>query len=164
MPTEDYSNKTRISRIRENVLYLGKTKVGKPVSISEYSSRALGDVPIKVKNSSGMNLVNRSSNTGGPPTLVSLTYAGSNYITCSNDPTRQSMTMTITARFNRPIISVSAPSGATTVFNFTVSGNTATIAIPSTRCADPNDSSIPIVFTVDGIYTVNGTLFIPANT
>lgn len=62
MPTEDYSNKTRISRIRENVLYIGRTKAGNTVTSSVYTSRALGDVPIKIKNSSGVSVVNRSSN------------------------------------------------------------------------------------------------------
>jgi hypothetical protein len=71
------------------------------------------------------------------------------------------MTMTITATFNIPVISVSSSNPP---LNFTVSGNTATVVIPNGRCADPNDSTLPVVLTVDGIYTVNGTLFIPANT
>lgn len=140
MPTEDHSNKTRISRIRETVVSLGKSKAGNSISSSAYSSRALGDVPIKIKNSSGISVVNRSSNTSnssntsGPPTLLSLTYVGSNYISgCNGNSSRSSMTMTITATFNRPIISLSA--GA--VGNFTINGNIATVIVPNGgRCTD----------------------------
>jgi hypothetical protein len=163
MPTEDYSNKTRISRIRENVVYLGKSKAGNSVSSSAYTSRALGDVPIKIKNSSGISIVNRSTDSSGPPTLLSLTYAGSNYISpCNGSNTRSSMTMTITARFNRPIISASSSNPP---LNFTINGNTATVILPNGgRCTDSTDSSMSVAFTVDGIYTVNGVLVIPANT
>ena len=163
MPTTDDSNTTRIARVRQTVISIGVSKAGNSVSSSTYTSRAQGNVPIKVKNSSGISVINLPPNTGGLPILLSLTYVGSNYTACGDDIERQSMTMTITATFNRPIISAATES----VGDFIVNGNTATLVIPNgptQRCTNDIDNEFPVVFTVDGIYTVTGTLLIPANT
>jgi hypothetical protein len=164
MPTEDYSNKTRISRIRQDTLSLGRSKAGNSVSSSLATERHLGDVPIKIKNSSGISIVNRAISTpnfSGPPVLLSLTYTGSDYQSpCKNDSARQSMIMTIVATFNRPVISVTD----TTVGSFTVNGNVATVVVPRDRCTDSTNLTVTTTFIVDGIYTVTGSLLIPANT
>jgi len=160
MPTEDYSNKIRISRIRQNALYLGRSKAGNPVSSSLATERRLGDVPIKIKNSSGISIVNRTNSPSGPPELLSLTYNGTDYQSpCNGDSNRRSMIMTIVATFNRPVISVSA----SPVGSFTVNGNVATVVVPRGRCTNDTLGVIPVTFTVDGIYSVSGSLVIPAN-
>jgi hypothetical protein len=69
------------------------------------------------------------------------------------------MIMTIVATFNRPVISVSA----SPVGSFTVNGNVATVVVPRGRCTNDTLGVIPVTFTVDGIYSVSGSLVIPAN-
>jgi hypothetical protein len=137
-------------------------KAGNEVSPSLFLSKKLGGIPIKIKNSSGVTTTGTSSVPTGPPVLVSLTYTGSNYMPCPKDPNsgRRSMTMTIIATFNKPIVSLSA----NPVGNFTVNGNTATVVVPNDRCTDSTNQTVPVIFTVDGVYTVTGSLFIPANT
>jgi hypothetical protein len=163
MPTEDYSITTRISRIRQNAIYLGRSKSGNSVSSSLATQRHLGDVPIKIKNSSGISIVNRA--ISNPPELLSLTYTGSDYQSpCNGDNARQSMIMTIVATFNRPVISVRDATSGSSVGAFTVNGNVATVVLPRGRCTDSTVGILTPILNVDEIYTVTGSLYIPANT
>lgn len=194
MPTEDYSNTLRTSRIRQHAISVGSSKQGNPVSASLFLSRTLGTIPIKIKNSSGVTTTGiakpkeptQSTNPTedvaptnptqptevvgptGPPELVSFVFSGSDYGTSELCPDSQTRIRTFTATFNKQIISCyNEFLFSTFEIGFEVSGNTATIVIPKGiegQCTEPGDVTVPLTLVVDEIYNIPATLVIPANT
>lgn len=171
MPTEDYSNTLRTSRIRQHALSVGSSKQGNPVSASLFLSRTLGGIPIKIKNSSGVTTtgIAEPEEPTGPPELVSFIFSGSDYETseiCPED--RQTRIRIFTATFNKQITSCYNELFLN-VFDigFEVSGNTATMVVPKGtegQCTAPVDITLPLTLVVDEIYNIPATLVIPANT
>jgi len=170
MPTEDYTNTLRTSRIRQHAISVGSSKQGNPVSASLFLSRTLGGIPIKIKNSSGVTTtgIAEPEEPTGPPELVSFIFSGSDYGTSEICPGRQTRIRTFTATFNKQIISCyNELLFSAFEIGFEVSGNTATIVVPKGiegECTEPVDITVPLTLVVDEIYNIPANLVIPANT